>query len=109
MQRTETEGTERQAMKFQDGVDPEEAIAYGYLMIALFLLAAAFIWMTVGYTFNLSLTSLINPDIEAGHVSMQTRNAVNWSVDIMRYAPPIILLSAFVFAVNRAIYKRGGA
>ena len=88
--------------------DPEEAIAYGYMMLAAFLLAAAFIWMGVSHTFNLTLTNVINPDIVSGGISMQTRNAIDWNVNIIRYAPPVLLLGAFVFAVNRAIYKRGG-
>lgn len=100
----EAEGTERQAMKGMD----DSGIAYGYAMIAIALLAMAFIWMVIGYSFNITLTSLVNPDIEHGKISMQTRNAINWPVDIIRYAPPVILLFTFVFAVNRAIYKRGG-
>jgi hypothetical protein len=87
----------------------DSGIAYGYLMLSFFLLAAAFIWMVVSQTFNITLTSVINPDIASGGISMQTRNAIDWNINIIRYAPPVILLCTFVFAVNRAIYKRGGA
>jgi hypothetical protein len=86
----------------------EDGIAYGYLMISIFLLAAIFIWMLVGQVFNTTLASVINPDIVSGGISMQTRNAIDWNVNIIRYCPTVILLCGFVFAVNRAIYKRGG-
>jgi hypothetical protein len=89
-------------------VDSESGVAYGWLMLCIFLLAAAFIWMLVSSVFNTTLLNVINPDIASGGISMQTRNAIDWNVNIIRYAPTVILLAAFVWSVNRAIYKREG-
>lgn len=84
----------------------DEGIAYGYFMLLLYLFSGIFIWMCWSYVFNSVLGSVINPDIAAGGISLQTRNAVNWSVDFFRYAPPVMLLAGFVWATNRAIFKR---
>jgi len=87
----------------------ESGLAYGYMMIVLYLFAAVFIWVCYSHVFNLFLTMAINPSIDAGEVSIQTANAAAWNINIFRYAPPIILLFGFLFGVNRAIFKRGGA
>lgn len=86
----------------------EEAIAYGWMMLCLYFGAAVLIWLSWAYVYNEFLTVMINPDIEAGKLSLQTVNSISWNVNVFRYAPPIILLFGFIFGVNRAITKRSG-
>lgn len=86
----------------------DSGVAYGFMMIALYLGAAVLFWGAWSYTYDLVLTSTINPAISAGEVSAQTANVVGWNVNFIRYAPPIILLFGFVFAVNFAVFKSGG-
>lgn len=89
--------------------DPEIGLAYGYMMILLFLIAGVMIWLCWSVIFNMFLETAINPSIISGEVSKQTAAATAFNVNVLRYAPPIILLFAFLFGVNRAIFKRGGA
>ena len=44
-------------------MDNEDGLAYGYMMICLYLGAGVFIWMTWAYVFNIFLTTTINPAI----------------------------------------------
>lgn len=87
----------------------EDGLAYGFSMIVLYLGAGILIWGAWSYIFDLILGLIINPDIMAGGISIQTAHAVAWNVDILRYAPPVILLGGFIFIVNRAVVKKGGA
>ena len=88
--------------------DNSEALAHGYMMIALYFGAGIFIWICWTTIFNQFLTIVINPWISDGMVSVQTVNATAWSVNVLRYAPPIMLVFGFIYGINRAIYKRGG-
>jgi hypothetical protein len=90
-------------------MDNEDALAYGYMMICLYLGAGVLIWLSWGYVFNIFLTTTVNPAITAGEVSVQTARATAWNVNVLRFAPPIMLLFGFIYGVNRAIFKRGGA
>jgi hypothetical protein len=104
----ETEGTRRKEVYMVKQGLNDEGLAYGAMMIFLYLGAAILFWGAWSFTYDLFLTSTINPAITAGEVSLQTANAVGWNVNFIRYAPPIILLFGFVFAVNFAIFKSGG-
>jgi len=86
----------------------EDGLAYGAMMIFLYLGVAVLIWGAWSFAYDIILTTTINPAITTGNVSLQTANAVAWNVNFIRYAPPIILLFGFVFAVNFAIFKSGG-
>jgi hypothetical protein len=86
----------------------DEALAYGGMMIFLYLGVAVLIWGGYSYAYDIMLGTTINPAIVAGNVSAQTANAVAWNVNFLRYAPPIILLFGFIFAVNFSIFKAGG-
>lgn len=86
--------------------DSSEALAYGWMQISLYFGAAVLIWLSYAWVFNQILVLGINPDIAAGRLSLQTVNAVEFNINVMRYAPPIILILGFCWAVNRAIFKR---
>ena len=87
----------------------DDGLAYGFSMIVLMILGGTGIWLCWGYVFNVILGMVINPDIMAGAISKQTAGAILWNVNILRYAPPVIILGIFMFAVNRAVVKKGGA
>jgi hypothetical protein len=86
----------------------DEALAYGFMMLCLYFGVGVMIWLCWAYAFNIILTVAVNPQIAAGTMSMQTVNATAWNVNVLRYAPPIILLFGFIYGTNRAIFKRGG-
>jgi len=88
--------------------DNTSGLAYGAMMVFLYLGVAIIIWGAWSFADDLVLTSTINPAISAGEMSVQTVNAVGWNINFIRYAPPIILLFGFVFAVNFAVFKSGG-
>jgi hypothetical protein len=88
--------------------DNEAGLAYGAMMVGLYLIMGALIWLSWTYAYDLVLGSTINPMIAAGEVSEQTAAATSWNVNFIRYAPPIILLFGFCFAINWAIYRSGG-
>ena len=87
----------------------EDGLAYGFSMIVLYFVAATAIWFCWSFVFNVILGSVINPDILAGGISVQTANAVDWNVNFIRYAPPVIILAGFIYTVNRAVFKKQGA
>lgn len=86
----------------------DSGVAYGFMMIALYLGVAVLIWGAWSFAYDIVLTTTINPAITTGEVSAQTANVVGWNVNFIRYAPPIILLFGFCFAVNFAVFKSGG-
>ena len=88
-------------------VDPEEALAYGWMMLLLYFGGAIAIWFAWSYMIDLILTTTINPAIEAGTMSVQAVNTGNWNVNIIKFAPPFILIMGFIYGVNRAIYAKG--
>jgi hypothetical protein len=90
-------------------MDNEDGLAYGYMMILLYFGAGVLIWLSWSVVFNMFLASVINPTIVEGGISVQTAQATAWNVNVFRYAPPIMLLFGFIYGVNRAIFKRGGA
>jgi hypothetical protein len=90
-------------------MDNDDALAYGYMMILLYLIAGVMIWLCWSVVFNMFLGAAINPSIVSGTVSVQTAQATAFNVNVLRYAPPIILMFGFMYGVNRAIFKRGGA
>ena len=88
--------------------DKDAGLAYGAMMVGLYLIMGALIWLSWTFAYDLVLGSTINPMIAAGEVSEQTAAATGWNVNFIRYAPPIILLFGFCFAINWAIYRSGG-
>ena len=88
--------------------DNELALSYGFMMIALYFGVAVLIWGCWVWVYDILLGTMINPSIVSYDLSMQTRNAIDWNVNVLRYAPPLILILGFIFAANRAAYKKQG-
>lgn len=84
----------------------DEALAFGYMMAVAYFAASIMIVLAWGYIFNDINTSVVNPMITEGEVSLQTANATAWNVNIIRYAPVPVLLFGFVWLANRGIFKR---
>lgn len=85
----------------------EDGLAYGYMMIAMYLAAVVIIWFGWTFMYDLMLTTSVNPAIEDGTMSVQAVYAGNWNVNVMKYAPPAFLIFGLGYAVNRAIYAKG--
>jgi hypothetical protein len=92
-----------------DNYDNSSGLAYGFMMLVLYFIVGVMLWLCWGVIFNMFLDNTVNQYITNGQVSIQTAQATAWSVNVLRFAPPIILLFGFFYGVNRAIFKRGGA
>lgn len=84
----------------------ERGLSYGWMMVCLYFGVAVLVWLAYSWVFNQFIVMAINPQIELGEMSVQSVNAVKWNIDVFRYAPPIFLIFGFIWAVNRAIFKR---
>ena len=92
--------------KLDRGLDSESGLAFGYLMLLMYFGASIMIVLSWAYVINIINTEVVNPMAEEGTVSIQTMNATEWNVNVIRYAPVPILLFGFVWGVNRGIFKR---
>lgn len=86
----------------------DDAIAYGMLMVAIFFLCAAFIWLAFSVNINILNTVFLNPRIVAGTASVQTATVTGWNVTMFKYLPPVIFIGGFFFSVRRAFFVREG-
>ena len=91
--------------KPHDGYDSEEAIAYGWFVITIFLLIAAAIILTI-WAIQGALVPMYNADVAAGKVSSQTGNAVSFNSQMLTMLPVWTILGVFVFAIVRALSRR---
>jgi hypothetical protein len=86
--------------------DNEEGLALGWMMLLLYFGAAIVIWFCWTAFVDILMVTTINPRIVAGTMSLQAVNAGNWTVNIIKFAVPLILIAGFIYAVNRAIYAK---
>lgn len=84
----------------------DDALAYGAMMLFLYLAGSIMIVLAWGYVINIINDSAINPMIEDGKISVQTANATAYQANMIRYAPVPILLMGFIWGVSRGIFKR---
>jgi len=96
-------------------IDTEEGIAYGWLVLSIFLIIAG-----VLYLYILSFTNMIidgpngdqsvgiNHDIKQGKMSTQAVNAAKFNRDMITNIPLMLIFGAFIFAITRAISVKGG-
>jgi hypothetical protein len=92
----------------------DQAVAYGWFMLAMLLLMGGIIYATV-ITFGINTllngsdgnqTSGINHDIASGYQSEQSVNAINFNVEYAKNFPLILLFGGFIFSIVRAYYVR---
>jgi len=84
----------------------EDAIAYGWLMICIFLLLGAISWMAVSFAMNETI-DLANENIAASKMSAQTRNTMEVARSVAMYMPVFMLIGAFVWTTLRGIGGSG--
>ena len=90
--------------------DPEEAIAYAWMVITIFVIVAGFLILVYYAVINSILNGPgndqsvgVNHDIKAGKQSQQSRNAINFNVEFAKNLPVLTILGILVFAVARSI------
>jgi hypothetical protein len=88
----------------------ESGVAYGWLIISLFLVIAAVLYVIYLGVINSLLDGPqgdqsigINHDIKAGKQSVQSRNAIQFNTSMATNIPFFVITGAFVFAISRAI------
>lgn len=90
-------------------MDPEEGVAYGFYMAIAAIILAAIVLAMLG-PMNNGILDFANDEIDAGHISVQTKAAIGWNVAAMVWAPIICLIVFFLWAVVRALeQKRAGS
>jgi len=86
--------------------DTENAVAYGWFMLVVFLFVAAIIYLAVIQVDN-QILGIFNEQIADGTVSTQTSQAVNFNRQVGMYLPVLSLLGAFIWSVIRGVGGRG--
>ena len=88
------------------GGSGEDAIAYAWLMLLVFLILGSITYLSSMY-FENSIMKIENKWIAEGKSSSQTVNAINFNRSIGMYLPVFMLLGAFIWAMLRGIGGRG--
>ena len=95
--------------------DSENAVAYGFLMLAIALLIFAAYYLAIGGATNLILngplndqTTGINHDISAGLVPAASVDGMNFTIGIINMIPIFVIMSAFSWCIYRAFWVRAG-
>jgi hypothetical protein len=90
--------------------DTEEGIAYGWMVLSIFLMVAGILYLyLLGFVNmlldgpNLDQSIGINHDIAAGKQSAQSVKAINFNVQMFTNIPLFLITGAFIYAVARAI------
>ena len=91
-------------------MDNESGIAYGWLVLSIFLILFGLLYLYLEGVVNSFITGPagdntigINHDIAAGKLSAQGVGALNFNIQMFENAPLMIIIGAFIFAVTRAI------
>lgn len=84
----------------------EDAIAYGWLMLCVFLFLGAISWMAMSYAMNETI-ELSNERIAESKMSSQTKNTMEFSRSIAMYLPVFMLIGAFIWSLLRGIGGSG--
>lgn len=84
----------------------EDAIAYGFLMLCVFLFLGAISWMAMSYAMNETI-DIANENIGKSMMSDQTKNTMEFARSIGMYLPVFMLIGAFVWAALRSIGGSG--
>jgi hypothetical protein len=95
-------------MPRRNGIDGsgEDAIAYGWFMIVVFILLGAITSIAIVVVEN-RVIDIANVDITEGTMSQQTYNAIEFNKQMGMYLPVLILLGAFIWSMIRGIGGRG--
>lgn len=84
----------------------EDAVAYGFIYLVLFLFIGGLIWVAVAPIVNIA-SGIMNEDVANHEVSEQTMQAVNFNKMFFEFGILLFMVvSAFVYAIVRALYKR---
>ena len=88
-------------------VDPESGVAWGFILVAVFLIGVGLFIILMNPFVN-GILDAINFQISSNHmISQQTVDAVQWNENFWHYGVPVFsLIVIFVWAVNRALYQR---
>jgi nucleoside diphosphate kinase len=90
-------------------VDREEAVAYGFYMAIAGIILAGIVVAGFSLVDN-KILDFANDEIDAGHMSVQTKTTIGWNVAMMTWAPVFVLIVFFLWAVVRALeQKRAGS
>ena len=92
----------------------EDAIAYGWLALSLFLIIAAFMYVYLMGFVNMMINGPngdqsigINHDIKEGTLSQQGVNAISFNAAMLTNIPLWLIIGALIFSVARAITVKG--
>lgn len=87
------------------GIDHEEAIAYGWFMVIVFVVAAGLILAVTAPMTN-GFVSYSNNRIADGAMSAQTKAAVDWNVSAFIWLPVFTLIGILLWAIVRPLEQK---
>lgn len=83
----------------------EDAVSYGFFIIAVFLVGISALWLMFAPTFNI-MSDSYNSDIDAGMVTTQNQQSMQFHYDVIKIAPLIFILGLSAWGIIRALQKR---
>ena len=84
----------------------DDAIAYTFVAIVLFVILATGIFLVMQVMAH-QADQRINEDIYEGKLSTQTRNAINYGQQWQNAIPIFIVIIVLFLAIVRAVYRQG--
>lgn len=86
--------------------DTDDAIAWGWFTVVLFLVLVILYWVLMVPMFN-ELVKYANMDIEQGKFSVQAVTSMQWNLGLFWYGIPIFsLIGIFIYALIRAVERK---
>lgn len=89
----------------RNGIDHEEAIAYGWYMAIVFVIAAGLILAVTAPMIN-GFVSYSNEKIEKGEMSAQTASAVGWNISAFIWLPTFTLIGILLWSIVRPLEQK---
>lgn len=85
----------------------EDAVAYGWFMLIVFLILGAMSYFCIVALYNGVIGGPANQEITDGTMSKQTKDALTFNRDLAMYLPVFMLVGAFIWAMVRGIGGSG--
>ena len=84
----------------------EDGVAYGFIYLFLFLFIGGLIFVAVSPIVNVA-SGIMNEDVANHDLSEQSMQAISFNQNMFKYGIILFMvISAFIYAVVRALYKR---
>lgn len=83
----------------------DDAVAYGFFMLICFIIGAGLVLALMLLPAN-GVTNFMNGEIDQGHVSVQTREAVQFNVGMLWWCPVFALVGLLLWVYVRPLEQK---